>query len=237
MCQEDGHREGSRRAARYQATMTVQADIIRSRRQRFAAPGGSHDRLVNFLARALPAGVGLVAALMILVPLSPRGEINFLLDRTKVPVTSERIHVDRAVYRGEDTLGRPFELTAGTAVQPTPVQPIVDLSDLVGYIQLKDGPAKVIAAGGKYNLATTEVVVPGPVRYMASDGYTMLAQNVGINLRTRMLEGGDGGGVSGTLPAGSFTADRMVGDLTQRIVTLEGRARLLMTPGKMAMPR
>jgi hypothetical protein len=33
---------------------TSKALALRGRRQRFAAPGGSHDRLVGFLARALP---------------------------------------------------------------------------------------------------------------------------------------------------------------------------------------
>ena len=62
---------------------TEQAAERRSRRQRFAAPGGRHDRLVSFLAKALPMGVGVVAALMVVTPLSPRGEISFLLDRNK----------------------------------------------------------------------------------------------------------------------------------------------------------
>jgi hypothetical protein len=46
--------------------MTVQAEKIRSRRQHFAAPGGFHDRLVRFLAVALPAAIGVLAAVMVL---------------------------------------------------------------------------------------------------------------------------------------------------------------------------
>ena len=40
--------------------MTAQADIIRDRRRAFAGPGGSHDRLIGFLGKALPAGIGAV---------------------------------------------------------------------------------------------------------------------------------------------------------------------------------
>jgi lipopolysaccharide export system protein LptC len=77
---------------------------------------------------------------MILTPLSPRGEVSFLLDRNKVAVTPERIHVDKAMYRGEDDEGRPFLLTAGSAIQPSPASPILELTDLIASIELKDGP-------------------------------------------------------------------------------------------------
>jgi lipopolysaccharide export system protein LptC len=215
--------------------MTAQADIIRDKRRHFAAPGGFHDRLVAFLARALPAAIGVVAAVMILVPLAPRGEISFLLDRTKVAVTPERIHVDKAMYRGEDNSGRPFVLTAGSAVQPSANTPILELKDLIARIQLNDGPAQLTAPGGAYNFDTDLIDVPGPVDFSASDGYHMVTQNVGIDLAQKRIAGS--GGVSGTLPAGSFSADRISGDLEQRTVTLEGRARLRMTPGKMRMPQ
>jgi lipopolysaccharide export system protein LptC len=215
--------------------MTAQADIIRDRRQHFAAPGGFHDRLVGFLAKALPAAIGVVAAVMILVPLSPRGEISFLLDRNKVTVTPERIHVDQAMYRGEDNKGRPFQLTAGSAIQPTPASPLLELKDLVARIQLADGPAQLVAPGGSYNFDTSRVAVPGPVDFTASDGYRLVTHNVDIDLKTRRISGS--GGVSGTVPAGTFTADRISGDLGERSVTLEGNARLRMTPGKMRMPQ
>lgn len=215
--------------------MTAQADIIRDKRQHFAAPGGFHDKLVGFLAKALPAGIGVVAAVMILVPLSPRGEISFLLDRNKVAVTPERIHVDKAMYRGEDNLGRPFQLTAGNAVQPSPATPVLEMTDLVARIQLRDGPAELTAPGGDYNFSTNLVTVPGPVNFTAADGYRMITQNVAINLKTRRIAGA--GGVSGLVPAGTFAADRIIGDLGARTITLEGNARLHMTPGKMRMPQ
>jgi len=215
--------------------MTAQADINRTKRQHFAAPGGFHDKLVRVLGKVLPAGIGLVAAVMVLVPLGPRGEISFLLDRNKVAVTPERIHVDEAMYRGADNQGRPFQLTAGQAVQPSPASPILELTDLVAKIQLTDGPAQLAAPGGAYNFDTSQVAVPGPVNFTAADGYSMITQNVAIDLKTRRIAGA--GGVSGTVPAGTFTADRIIGDLGERTVTLDGRARLRMTPGQMRMPR
>lgn len=215
--------------------MTLQADIIRDKRRHFAAPGGFHDRLVGFLAKALPAGIGVVAAVMVLVPLSPRGEISFLLDRNKVAVTPERIHVDKAMYRGEDNQGRPFQLTAGSAIQPSATSRELEMTDLVARLQLTDGPAELVAPGGVYNFDTSQVAVPGPVNFSAADGYRMITQNVAIDLKTRRIAGA--GGVSGLVPAGTFAADKIVGDLGARTVTLEGNARLNMVPGKMRMPK
>ena len=39
------------------------------------------------------------------------------------------------------------------------------------------------------------------------------------------------GEVTGRVPTGTFRADRLKADLTERTVTLEGRARLRMTQG------
>lgn len=215
--------------------MTVDADIIRDKRRHFAAPGGSHDRLVGFLARALPAAIGVIAAVMILAPLSPRGEISFLLDRNRVAVTSERLRVDKATYRGQDNLGRQFSLSAGSAVQASSRIPEVAMNDMVARIMLSDGPAEIVAPDGHYNFDTSRLRVDGPVNFTAADGYRMTTANVGIDLTTRRVLGS--GGVSGAIPAGTFTANRIRADLGERTVTLEGNARLHMVPGQIRMPR
>ena len=43
---------------------TQEAKALRSKRQHFAAPGGSHDRLVSLLAKVLPMGVGVIAGFL-----------------------------------------------------------------------------------------------------------------------------------------------------------------------------
>jgi lipopolysaccharide export system protein LptC len=214
--------------------MTARADDLRSRRRLFAAPGGSHDRLVRNLLRVLPAGVGVVAALMILAPFSPRGDISFLLDRNKVAVTSERLRVDNAMYRGQDDEGRPFTLTAGQAVQQSAQVPQVDMTDLVGKIALADGPAEIAARTGRYFISEDKVEVSGPLLFEAADGYRLRASNVTVDLDTRTVVGS--GGISGAIPAGTFSAQRIVADLSARTVALAGDARLRMEPGKLRMP-
>ena len=213
---------------------TQEAKQLRSRRQHFAAPGGSHDKLVGFLARALPMAVGVVAALMIITPLSPRGEISFLLDRNEVAVITERLRVDNALYRGQDRQGRPFSLTAGEAVQKSSAEGIVRMDDLVARMLMADGPARVEASGGQYDINAEVVSVTGTMRMEAADGYRMRASGVSLDLKDKTLEGA--GGVEGAIPAGTFSANRLDADLTERRITLSGNAQLRMEPGKLRMP-
>jgi len=217
-----------------QSIETSEARALRSRRQHFAAPGGSHDRLVRFLARALPMGVGVIAALMIITPLSPRGEVSFLLDRNKVALINERLSVDNAMYRGRDNQGRPFSLLAGEAVQRSSAEGLVRMDDLVAQILLADGPARLSADGGTYDIDRETVAVDGTVRLMASDGYAMTASGVSVDLKSRTMRGA--GGVRGEIPAGTFAADSLKADLAARTIALDGNVRLTMIPGRLRMP-
>ncbi len=215
--------------------MSQQADINRDKRQHWAAPGGSHDLKVRLLAVVLPGLVGVVAAAMVVGPMFSRGEISFLLDRTKVAATNERLRVDQAMYRGEDKDGRPFTLTAGSAVQISLKDPIVRMQNLAARIRLSDGPAELTAARGFYDYRAETVRVEGPVSFSTADGYAITTQNVLIDLNNRRMQGS--GGVKGTIPAGTFSADRIGADLDQRILTLDGHVRLLFQAKSFRIPR
>lgn len=213
---------------------TSEAKELRNQRKHFATPGGSHDKLVGFLGKALPVGVGILAAFMVITPLSPRGEVSFLLDRNKVAMIDERLSVDNAMYRGQDNQGRPFALTAGEAVQRSSAEGIVRMRDLVARLTLPDGPASLTADAGAYDIDQDRVDVIGPVRLVAADGYSMTARGVTVDLEARLMEGKDG--VQGSVPAGSFSAQQIRTDIDARTVTLTGDAQLTMVPGKLQMP-
>jgi lipopolysaccharide export system protein LptC len=215
--------------------MTAEADLQRDRRRTFAAPGSPLDRIVRWLAVGLPALVGVIAALMIITPLSPRGEVSFVLDRNKVAVAEDRLRVDNAVYRGADAQGRPFSLSAGQAVQRSVTEPVVQMRELVARILLSQGPAVLSADAGRYNFEAETVAVDGTVEFEAADGYRMTTRGVSVDLRERALVGS--GGVEGAVPAGTFSADAIRADLSERTVALVGNARLRMVPGRLQDPR
>ncbi|MGB7374294.1 LPS export ABC transporter periplasmic protein LptC [Pontixanthobacter sp.] len=214
---------------------TDQAKQRRNARQQFAVPGGSHDRLVKILGAVLPMGVGVLAALMIITPLSPRGEVSFLLDRNKVAVIDERLRVDNALYRGQDDLGRPFSLTAGEAVQRSSAEGLVRMQDLVARILLPEGPGRIATDSGVYDINSEVITVLSTVKLTAADGYFLTARGVSVDLNSKRIVGS--GGVEGSSNAGSFSANVMTADLSARNIILEGDTKLRMIPGRLGVPQ
>ena len=214
--------------------MTLRADQMRDRRQVFAAPGGSHDRTVRVLSVALPGLIGALVAIMVLAPLSPRGEISFLLDRTKVAMVDDRMRALGALYRGEDDRGRSFSVTAGSAVQRSASRQLVEMKDVTARMLLDDGPAMLVAEAGTYDFGHQQIAVPGPVNMQTADGYRMITQGAAIDLDHRRLV--SNGRVEGRVPIGTFSADHFVADLDSRDIRLDGHAHLHMVPSKLSLP-
>jgi lipopolysaccharide export system protein LptC len=214
--------------------MTLRADQMRDRRQVFAAPGGSHDRTVRIASVVLPGLIGVLLAVMVLAPLKPRGEISFLLDRTKVAMVDDRMRALGALYRGEDNQGRSFSITAGTAVQHSASRQELVMKDVTARMMLDDGPAIMVASTGTYDFGRQQIVVPGVVNIQTADGYRMVTHGADINLDQRTMV--SHGAVTGRIPTGTFSADHFSANLDTRDIRLDGHARMRMVPGKLSAP-
>lgn len=201
----------------------------RAAKRGWAAPGGLHDWLMRFLKIALPAGVGLLLAYLLLSPLSKEKEISFLLDKNKVDTARERLKTQKAEYRGLDDKGRAFSIQAAQAVQAKSSDPMVDIGGMSARIQLEDGPATITADKARYNMDTQKVDVLGPILFTASDGYRLETRDVALDLNKNTAV--SGGGVEGQMRLGRFTAGGMSVDLPQRRIVLTGRPRLHIKQG------
>ena len=200
----------------------------RSARQQWAAPGSRHDRLVSVMRVVLPTGIGILSAFLVMAPLTAVGDVSFVLDKNKVEVAHERMKIQSARYRGQDTKGQPFELDAGSAIQRSSAEPVVQLRDLTAGIQLTDGPARVVAGQGHYDMDTQRVTLEGPIAVRAAGGYRLDTSNATVDLESRRMQ--SAGAVTGTVPQGNFSGNRMRADLEARTVTLDGNARLRFVP-------
>jgi len=203
---------------------------VRTARQIWAAPGSSHDRVIGVLRLVLPVLIGVLAAFLVMMPLAGSGDVSFLLDKNKVEVAKERLRIQAATYRGEDGKGQPFRINAGSAVQKSSASPIVQLDQLAAEIGLGDGPARIVADHGRYNIDSQQVMLDGPLRFNAAGGYQLDTNDATVDLKTRQMH--SGGAVTGTVPQGTFSAARLSADLETHVVRLDGNARLRIVPRK-----
>lgn len=208
--------------------MSEVAVQVRSQKRAWAHPGGNHDRMVRLALWVLPAGIGVLGAFLVIAPLMTTGEMSFVLDKNRVEIAQERLRIDTADYRGQDAKGQPFRLHAGSAVQQSSAEPIVQLRDLSAEIKLPEGPASLKADQGRYDLEKEQVAVEGPIKFQTADGYTLDTHDATVDLKTRRMQ--SGGAVTGTTPMGTFSGNKLTADLERRTVSLDGNARLRIYP-------
>jgi lipopolysaccharide export system protein LptC len=199
-------------------------------RQLAALPGSSYDRLVYWAKWLLPAFAGVVGIAMLAWPVMGGHDFSFVLAKDRVAIATERLKITHAVYRGEDTRGQPFVISAGSAVQQTSRDPVVRLKDMAARIQMKDGPAHIVARSGLYDMESETVDVQGPVALRATGGYALNTRDVRIDLASRTAK--SSGPVSGSMPLGTFAADRLAANVAERTVMLDGHARLHIVQNK-----
>ena len=209
--------------------MSELAERERIAKRSWAAPGRSHDKIIGAMKLALPAAIGVLLAFLAFSPLEEKQEISFLLDKNKVGHAEERMRVESAQYRGQDNRGRPFLLSARSALQQTSAVPIVDVRDMSAQILLDDGPARIVARQALYDMTTDKVDVRGPILLTAADGYRLSTRDVVVDLRQRNLA--SRGQVNGRMPLGQFTAGRLEVNLPERRAVLTGRARVHIVQG------
>ncbi|MFL6856829.1 MAG: LPS export ABC transporter periplasmic protein LptC [Allosphingosinicella sp.] len=209
--------------------MSELAERDRVMKRGWAAPGGAHDWLVRLMKLALPAGVGVLLAYLLLSPLSKNKEVSFLLDKKKVDVAHERLKTQAARYRGVDDQGRPFVVDAQKAIQKTSSVPIVDIAGMAAQIQLKDGPATIGADRALYHMDQQKADVVGPVTVNGANGYRLETSDVKLDFNTHRLTGANG--VHGKMPIGTFSAGSLAADLPGKRVSLGGRAHLHIEQG------
>ena len=207
-----------------------EAAIRRTEAQRsWATPGSRHDKVVRFLKVALPSAVGAMIGWLAMAPLENRGDVSFILDKSKVQSAEERMRVDSARYVGQDDKGQPFEIVAQSALQRSSEVPIVDIRGMMARLGLPQGPLTIAANQGNYDLDEQKVAISGPVRVSGPNGYRLATSDVTVDLKERHLE--SAGPVRGQMRLGTFQAGRLSADLDERNVVLDGGARLKIVQG------
>ncbi|MBU6165913.1 MAG: LPS export ABC transporter periplasmic protein LptC [Alphaproteobacteria bacterium] len=195
-----------------------------SPRQRAALPGSRHEAVMGQLKWLLPALAGGLALAILVWPLVAAQEFSFLLAKDQVALAPERLRVTRAEYRGTTAAGEAFSIQAGTALQRSSADPVVELDRLVASIADRDGPSRVTAPRGRYFIEEDRLEVSGPVQLRSDGGYRIDAATVQVDMKRRTIA--TSAAVSGTTPIGRFRANSLSGDLAGKRISLVGKVRL-----------
>ncbi len=201
----------------------------RSTKQRWAVPGGAHDRVVGWSKIALPMAVGVLIAILMLAPLDKRDDVSFILDKKKVDSAPERMRVEAARYTGSDDKGQQFTIRAERAIQRSSDVPLIDIAGMSARMSLANGPVSLVANRGRYDIDAQRLAIDGPVSLAGPDGYRLSTSDVLVDLKARHLE--TAGPVSGSMRLGSFEAGQLEADLGERTISLTGGARLKIVQG------
>jgi lipopolysaccharide export system protein LptC len=209
--------------------MAESAQTERLSKQAWAEPGSTHDWLVWWSKIILPSAVGVLLAILALAPLDRKGDVSFILDKKKVENAPERMRVEAARYSGTDDKGQQFVMTANRAIQRSSDVPVVDIRGIYAELAQPQGPVRIDANQGHYNLDTQKVAINGPVRVAGSDGYRINTRDVTVDMKQRQLQ--SAGPVAGEMRLGQFQAGQLHADLRDKTVVLDHGARLKITQG------
>ena len=209
--------------------MSEAALRTRDVKRHWAEPGGRHDRVVKLAKFALPVVVLGLVALLAISPFDKRDDVSFILDKKGVDKATERMRIEQARYAGEDNKGNKFVITANSAIQQRSDVPIVAIEGMKAELGLAQGPLRIVADRGNYDLDTQQVQINGPVRVAGGDGYRLATSDVAVDMKQRQLT--SQGRVSGSMKLGQFEAGQMRADLGSRTVVLDRGVRLKIVQG------
>ena len=198
-------------------------------KQRWAQPGSGHDRIVRWGKILLPSAVGIMLAILALAPLEKKGDVSFILDKKKVQTAPESMRVEAARYTGTDNKGQQFVMVANRAVQRSSDTPVVDIQGVRAQLSQPQAPLTIAANHGRYNIDTHKVAIDGPVSVAGSDGFQLNTSNVLVDLDDRQLA--SQGPAQGAMRLGQFEAGHIKADLNDKVVVLDGGARLKIIQG------
>jgi lipopolysaccharide export system protein LptC len=133
-----------------------------------------HSRFVRWMRRAIPAGIVLVAAVIIVATFfNPFRLIGaFPIDIGKVSLSGTKITMEAPRLAGFTNDARPYELTARAAAQDMTKPEVLELKGIDAKVELKDGQrVKIKAINGLYNTKSEVLKLRDEIILTTTSGY------------------------------------------------------------------
>lgn len=154
---------------------------------------GTYSRVVAVLKVALPlTAVGLLSALFLgQTETGPQGG-NLMFSPGDIDALGEGLRIINPVFTGTTEGDDAFRFTASLVVPDAAPPKTAEIEALAGTMALKDGPTVEMEADrGALDIPTKRLALTGSVRIETSDGYSIRAPRVEVDLHAGTLDAED----------------------------------------------
>jgi lipopolysaccharide export system protein LptC len=161
--------------------------IGRSDGDRVFRAAARHSRFVRFLRIAIPAGILLVAAIIVVATFfNPfRLIAAFPIDPGKISLSGTKIVMELPRLNGFTSDSRPYELTARAAAQDITKPEILELKDINALVEMKDGQHVTIKSiNGIYDTKGEMLKLNDHIVLTSSSGYEGYLSEATVNVTT-----------------------------------------------------
>ena len=142
--------------------------------ERLFRAAARHSRFVRWMRRAIPAGIALVAAVIVIATFfNPFRLIGvFPIDIGKVSLSGTKITMESPRLGGFTSDARPYELTARAAAQDITKPELLELKGIDARVELKDGQhVQIKAINGLYDTKAEILKLHDEILLSTSNGY------------------------------------------------------------------
>ncbi len=153
---------------------------------------GLHSRIVAILKVALPlTAVGLLSALFLGQDNGGEGG-NLMFSPGDIDALGEGLRIANPIFTGTTEGNDAFRFTAALVVPDAAPPQKAAIETLAGTLDLKDGPeVSLEAANGNLDIPTKRLDLTGAVHISTSDGYSIRAPRVQVDLKAGTLAAED----------------------------------------------
>lgn len=199
-----------------------------------ASGPGLYSRLVGILKVLLPLiALGMLAGLF-LVQTDDQigGEVIF--SRGDIEALGQGLRITNPLFSGMTKANDRFQFRADLVVPDAAPPTKADITALTGRIDFVDGRALELAStAAELDLTTDRLELIGDVQMDMSDGYSLRADRLKVDLATGLLEAGDEvvtRGPPGTITSGNMRIEPPEGENDDRRFRFGNGVRLVYDP-------
>jgi lipopolysaccharide export system protein LptC len=190
-----------------------------------------HSRFVRLLRMAIPAGILVVAAIIVVATFfNPfRLIAAFPIDPGKISLSGTKIVMELPRLNGFTADSRPYELTARAAAQDITKLEILELKDISAHVELKDGQRVTIKSiNGVYDTKGELLKLNDHIVLNSSSGYEGHLSEATVNVGSGHIVSESP--VEVKLPDGLLNANRLEVMDNGAVILFGGGVEMTLTP-------